>query len=185
MPGRMGEIPRQFPFAKRTPGRAIYLSGSYSRANGRDGSLLRFQNRFVQVSSFSRRPPDMHGSRAIRTITGEYNTKITHHEPAPWNARAGGTAMHNGRASSGSQYGREGHPFGPRTTSFVFHGAGDFDFAHTGPNFAACYVEETGAEFHRPADKQDLGSILHHASALDQRRRGTEASFHPPFQHRR
>src|SRR6202165_5662353 len=41
----------------------------------------------------------MHSPRAIRTITGEYNTKITDHEPAPWNARAGGPAIVHGRAS--------------------------------------------------------------------------------------
>ena len=82
----MGEIPGQFSLAKRPPRGAIYFCGGHSRANGRDRSLLRFENRFVQVSIFSRRPADVHSPGAIRTITGEYNTKITHHESTPWNA---------------------------------------------------------------------------------------------------
>src|SRR5271169_208592 len=167
MPGRMGEIPGQFPLAKHTTRRAIDFGGSDSRANGRDRGLLRFQDRIVQLSSFSRRPADVHSPRAIRTITGEYNTKITHHEPAPGNPGAGGPAMHNCRASSGGEYGRERHSFGPGATSLVFHGAGDFGLTHTRPNFFACYGEKTGAEFDRLPDQQDLGGILHHASTLD------------------
>src|SRR5208283_3619027 len=98
--------------------------------NGGDSSLLRFQNRFVQVSSFCRRTADVHSSRTIRTITGEYNTKITDHEPAPRNAGAGGPAMHNCRARSGGEDRRERHSFGSGLTSLVFHGAGDFGLAH-------------------------------------------------------
>src|SRR5260370_27900236 len=125
----------------------------------------------------------MHGSRAIRTITGEYNTKITDHEPARWNARARGPAMHNCGASTGREYCREGHAFGSATTSVVCQGGGNVDLTHTGPNFLARDAEQAGTEFNRPPDAQDLASVLHHAGALDQRWRGTQAR--PPFQHRR
>src|ERR1700682_3679445 len=101
MPSRMRKVPGQLLFATRAARRAIYLGGSRTRANRRNGGLLRLQNSFVQPPSFSRGPSDMHGSRAIRAITGEYNTKITDHEPAPRNARAGGPAVHNCRARSG------------------------------------------------------------------------------------
>src|ERR1039458_2726263 len=124
MPGRMGEVPDQFPLAKHTTRRAIHFSGSHARTNCRDGRLLRFQHGLVQPSSFSRRPSDMHSSRAIRTITGEYNTKITDHEPTPGNAHARGPAMHNRRARSGSEYRRKRHAFGPGTTGFGFHSGG-------------------------------------------------------------
>ena len=83
--------------------------------------------------------------------------------------------MHNRRASSRSKYRRKGHAFGPGTTRLIFHGGGDFDFSHSRPNFLACYPEKTGAEFNRPPDAQDLGSVLHHAGTLDQRWRGTQA----------
>src|SRR6266849_9798376 len=183
MPGRMGEVPGQFPLAKHTTRSLIHFGGSRARTNSRDGGLLRFEHGLVQPSSLSRRLSDMHGSRAIRTITGEYNTKIADHEPAPGNARARGAAMHNCRTSSRSEYCREGHSFGPGTTSLVFHGGGDFDLTHTGPNFLARDAEQAGTEFNRPPDAQDLASVLHHAGALDQRWRGTQAR--PPFQHRR
>src|SRR5216684_65860 len=183
MPGRMGEVPGQFPLAKHTTRSLIHFGGSRARTNSRDGGLLRFEHGLVQPSSLSRRLSDMHGSRAIRTITGEYNTKIADHEPAPGNARARGAAMHNCRTSSGSEYCREGHAFDPGTTSLVFHGGGDFDLTHTGANFLACDAEQGGTEFNRPPDAQDLGSVLHHAGTLDQRWRGTQARL--PFQHRR
>src|ERR1700716_1628657 len=175
MPRRMREVLDQFPLAKYTARRAIDFGGSRARTNSRDGSLLRFQNSFVQPSSFSRRPPDVHSSGAIRAITGEYNTKITDHEPAPGNARARGPAMHDCRARSGSEYRRKGHAFGPSPTGLVFHSGGNFDLSNTRTNFLACYLEKTGAEFNRPPDAQDLGSVLHHAGTLDQRLRGTQA----------
>src|SRR5258708_4232194 len=131
MPGRMREVPGQLPFAKHNPRRTIYFGGSRAWANRGDGSLLRFQNGFVQPPSFSRGPSDMHSSRAIRAITGEYNTKITDYEPAPGNARAGGPAMHDCGPRSGSKYRRKGHAFGPGTTGLVFHSGGDFDLGHT------------------------------------------------------
>src|SRR5258708_5245794 len=121
MPGRMREIAGQFPLPKHTARRAIHFGGSRARANSRDGGLLRFENGFVQPPRFSRGPSDMHSSRAIRAITGEYNTKITDHEPTPRNARAGSPAMHDCRARSGSKYRRKGHAFGPGTTRFVLH----------------------------------------------------------------
>src|SRR5437016_10645923 len=181
MPRRMREVPGQFPFSKHTARRAIHFGGSSARANSRNGGLLRFQNSFVQPLSFSRGSSDMHSSRAIRAITGEYNTKITDHEPAPWNARAGGPAMHDCRARSGSKDRRKGHAFRPGTTGLVLHGGGDLDFSDTRPNFLACDMKKTGAEFNRPANAHDLGSVLHHAGALDQWWRGTKAR--PPFQH--
>src|SRR5260370_32317312 len=138
MPCRMREVLGQFPFSKRTPRRAIHFGGRRARANRRDGGLLRFENSFVQPPSFSRGPSDMHSSRAIRTITGEYNTKITDHEPAPWNARAGGLAMHDCRARSGGKYRRKGHAFVPGATGLVLHRGGDFDLSHTRPNFLTC-----------------------------------------------
>ena len=179
----MGEVPGQFPPAEHTARGAIHFGGSHARPNRRDASLLRFQHRLVQLPSFCRRPSDMHGARAIRTITGEYNTKIADHEPAPGNARVRGPAMHNRRARSGGEDRREGHAFGPGATGLVFHGGGDFDLGHTRPNFLARNREKTGAEFHRPADAQDLGRILHHAGTLDQRWRGTQTRL--PFQHGR
>src|SRR5450759_3742973 len=91
--------------------------------------------------------------------------------------------MHNRRAGSGSEYRRERHSFGSGTTGLVFHSGGDFDLTHTRPNFPACDPEKTGAEFNRPPDAQDLGSVLHHAGTLDQWWRGAQAR--PPFQHRR
>src|ERR1700720_1854603 len=119
MPGGMREVPGQLPFAKHTARRAIHFGGSRARANRRKGGLLRLQNSFVQPPRFSRGPSDMHSSRAIRAITGEYNTKITDHEPAPWNARAGSPSMHDCRARSGSKYRRKGHAFRPGTTGLV------------------------------------------------------------------
>src|SRR6202163_2626466 len=181
MPSRMREVPGQLPFAKHAARRAIYFGGSRTRANRRNGGLLRLQNSFVQPPSFSRGPSDMHSSRAIRAITGEYNTKITDHEPAARNARAGGPAMYDRRARSGSKYRRKGHAFGPGTTGLVLHSGGNFDLSHTRPNFLACDMKKTGAEFNRPPDAQDLGSVLHHAGTLDQRWRGTQARL--PFQH--
>src|SRR5882762_3307918 len=159
MAGRMREVPGQLPLSKHTARRAIHFGGSCARANSRDGSLLRFQNSFVQPPSFSRGPSDMHSSGAIRAITGEYNTKITDHEPAPWNARARRPAMHDCRARSGSKYRREGHAFGPGTTGFVLHSGGDFDLSHSRPNFLAGDMKKTGAECNRPPDTQDLGSV--------------------------
>src|ERR1700694_470504 len=125
----------------------------------------------------------MHGSRAIRTITGEYNTKITDHEPTPGNARARGPAMDDCRASSRSKYRRKGHAFSPSTTGLVLHGRGDFDLSHTWPNFLPCNPGQTCSELNRPPNAQDLGSVLYHASTLDQRRRGAKAR--PASQHRR
>src|ERR1019366_2258662 len=116
MPGRMGEVPGEFPLAQHTTRGAIDFGGSHARTNSRDGGLLRFQHSLIQLSSFSRRPSDMHSSRAIRTIMGEYNTKITDHEPAPGNACARGPAMHNRGASSGGEYRRGGDALGPGTT---------------------------------------------------------------------
>src|ERR1700687_563249 len=168
MPGRMREVLDQFPLAKHAARRAIDFGGSRARTNSRDGSLLPLQNGFVQPPSFSRRPPDVHSSGAIRAITGEYNTKITDHEPAPGNARARGPAMHDCRARSGSKYCRKGHAFGPGTTGLVLHSGGDFDFSHPWPNLLACCPEKTGAELDRPPNAQDLASILHHAGTLDQ-----------------
>src|SRR5258708_40131911 len=107
MPRRMGEVPGQFPLAKHTTRGLIHFGGSRTRTNRRDGGVLRFQDSLVHSSSFSRRPSDMHGSCAIRTITGEYNTKNTDHEPAPGNTRAKGAAMHIRRATTGSGYRRE------------------------------------------------------------------------------
>src|ERR1035437_6126434 len=183
MPGRMGEVPRQFPLPEDTTRRAIDFGGSYARTTPRDRPPLRLQHRLVQPSSFSRRPSDMHRTRAIRTITGEYNTKIADYEPPAGDARVGGPAVHNRRALSGSQYRRERHAFGPGATGLVFHGGGDFDLAHARPNLLACDAEQTGAEFHRSPDAQNLVRILRHAGALDQRWRGTPARL--PVQRRR
>src|SRR6202158_956716 len=175
MPGRMREIAGQVPVAKYTARRTIHCGSSRARTNSRDGSLLRLPNGFVQPSSFSRRPPDVHSSGAIRTITGEYNTKITDHEPTPGNARARGPTMHNCRASSRSKYRRKGHAFSPGMTGLVLHGRGDFDLSHTWPNFLPRYLEQTGPELNRPPNEHDLGSVLYHAGTLDQRRRGAQA----------
>src|ERR1035437_4869607 len=181
MPGRMGEVPGQFSLAQHTPRGAIYFAGGRARANRRDGCLLRFQHGLIQPSSFRRRRSDMHSAGAIRAITGEYNTKITDHEPAG-NARARGPAMHNRRARSGSEYGRKRHAFGPGTPGLVLHGGGDFDLTHTRPNLVASNLKKTGAEFDRPPDAQNLGRVLHHAGTLDQRGRETQSRL--PFQHR-
>src|ERR1019366_3496847 len=183
MPGRMGEVPRQFPLPEDTTRRAIDFGGSHARTDLRDRRLLRLQHRLVQPSSFSRRPSDMHSTRAIRTITGEYNTKIADYEPPAGDARVGGPAVHNRRALSGSQYRRKRHAFGTGTTGLVFHGGGDFDLTHARPNLLACDAEQTGAEFHRSPDAQNLVRILRHAGALDQWWRGTQARL--PFQRRR
>jgi len=76
----------------------------------------------------------MHGSGAIRTIIGEYNTKIADHEPAPRNARPRGPAMHNRGALAGRKNGWKRHAFGPGTTRLVFHGGGNRDLRHARPN---------------------------------------------------
>src|SRR6266403_1000512 len=119
MPGRMREIAVQLPFAKHTPRRAIHFGGTHARTNCGNGSLLRFQNGFIQSPSLRRGLSDVHSSGPIRTITGEYNTKIADHESAPGNARVRGTAMHDCRASSGSKYRRKRHAFGSRATGLV------------------------------------------------------------------
>src|SRR5208282_1541120 len=151
MSGRMGEVTGQFSLAQHTPRGAIYFAGRGSRADRRDGCLLRFQHGFIQPASFRRRTTDVHSAGAIRAITGEYNTKITDHEPAG-NARARGPAMHHRRARSGSKYRGKRHAFGPGTTSLVLHGSGDFDLTHARPNFVASNLKKTGAEFDRPPD---------------------------------
>ncbi len=177
----MSEVPSQFSLAQYAARGAIYFGGSHARPNRRYASLLRFPHRLIQLSSCSRRPSDMHSARAIRTITSEYNTKIADHESAPGNACARSPAMHNGRARSGGEYRRKGHAFGSGATGLVFHSGGDFDLTHTRANFLARNPEQTGAEFNRLPNSQNLGSILHHAGSLDQRGRGTQAR--PPFQH--
>jgi len=83
--------------------------------------------------------------------------------------------MHNRGALAGRKNGWKRHAFGPGTTRLVFHGGGNRDLRHARPNFAACNPEETGAKLNRPPNAQDLGSVLHHTGALDQRRRGTQA----------
>src|SRR5450631_229985 len=181
MPGRMGEVPSQLPLAKHTTRGSIHFAASHARTNRGNGSLLRFQHGLIQPSSVFRRPSDMHGARSIRTIIGEYNTKITDHEPAPRNEGTRRSSMHYRRPRSRREDGRKGHGFGTRTTSFVFHGSGDFHFPHARPNFLACDMEKTGAKFNRPAYAQDLGSVLHHARTLDQRRRRMQPRL--PFQH--
>jgi len=52
MPGRMGEVPGQFPFTKHAPRGIIHLSGSHARTNCRDRGQLRFQHSLIQLSSF-------------------------------------------------------------------------------------------------------------------------------------
>ena len=78
----MGEVPGQFSPAQHAPRGAVYFAGRHARTNRRNGCLLRFEHRLIQPSSFTRRTSDVHSSRAIRAITGEYNTKIADHEPA-------------------------------------------------------------------------------------------------------
>src|SRR5260370_38787323 len=137
MPGRMGEVAGQFPLPEHTTRGAIDFGGSHARTNRRNRRPLRVQHRLVQPSSFSRRPSDMHSTCAIRTITGEYNTKIADYEPPPGHARVGGLAVHNRRALSGSQDRWERHAYGPATPSLVFHSGGAFSLAHAGPHFLA------------------------------------------------
>src|SRR5580704_7425227 len=103
MPGRMSEVPGQFMLAKHPACRSIDLGTGHTRADGLNSSLLRLQNSFIKPSSFLGRPADVHGTRAIRTITGEYNTKIADHEAAPGNARARCPAMDNRGARSGGE----------------------------------------------------------------------------------
>src|ERR1019366_707524 len=165
MPGRMGEVPRQFPLPEDTTRRAIDFGGSHARTDLRDRRLLRLQHRLVQPSSFSRRPSDMHSTRAIRTITGEYNTKIADYEPPAGDARVGGPAVHNRRALSGSQYRRERHAFGPGATGLVFHGGGDFDLAHARPNLLACDAERKRAfPFSADANRSRMPAVSASAS---------------------
>src|SRR5208283_1020207 len=175
MPGRMGEVTGQFPLPEHTTRGAIDFCGSHARTNHRDRCLLRLQHRLVQPTSFSGRPSDVHSSRAVRAITGEYNTKITDHEPPAGYACDRGSAVHDRRALSGSQYGRKRHAFGSGTTRLVFHGSGDFDFTHAWPNLLACNLEQTGAESHRSPDAQDLVSVLDHAGTFDQLWRGAQS----------
>src|SRR5258706_11981474 len=179
MPGRMGEVAGQLPLAKAPPSRVIHFGSRHARTNRRDGGPLRFQNGFIQPTSLLRGPSDVHGWCSIRTITGEYNTKTADHDPTPGNARAGGPAMDNRRARSGSQYCRKGHAFGPAATGLVLHGSRNFNFSQPGPNLLASNAEKTRAQFNRPSNAQDLGSTLHPACALDPRWRGTQTR--PPF----
>src|SRR5258708_32343366 len=150
MPGRMREVASQLPLAKDTPCRVIHFGSRHARTNRRDGGPLRFQNGFIQPTSLLRGPSDVHGSCSIRTITGEYNTKIADHEPTPGNARAGGPAMDNRRAPSGSQYCRKGHAFGPPATGLVLHGTRNFIFTQPGPNLLATNAENTRPAFNHP-----------------------------------
>ena len=71
-------------------------------------------------------------------------------------------------------------PSRPGTTRLIFHGGGNFNFRHARPNFLARNLKQTGATAHGSPDAQNLGSILHHAGAFDQRRRGAQARL--PFQ---
>src|ERR1022692_1622902 len=109
----------------------------------------------------------MHGSRSVRTIIGEYNTKITDHEPTPRNARPGRTPMHDRRTRSGSKYGCEGHSVGSATTGRVFHRGGDFNFAYAGADVFARDRKKTRAQLNRPPNAEDLIRILYHARPLD------------------
>src|SRR5450755_2329234 len=124
----------------------------------------------------ARRLPDMHGARAIRTVIGEYNTKITDHESAVGNARSGRTSMHNCRTRPCGKDGCERHAVSPSAPGLVFHRGSDFDLADTRLDFVAGDLKEAGTEFNCPPDAEDLISILDHARPLDERRRGTQTS---------
>src|SRR5271157_264179 len=79
----MGEVARHFPLTQHAARGTVHLGRGHAGTNCPNRSLLRFQYGLVQQSSFRRRPSNIHSSRAVRTIIGEYNTKIAHHEPAP------------------------------------------------------------------------------------------------------
>src|ERR1700677_4945862 len=116
---RMREIPNQFPPAQHTARGMVYLGTSTSGTNRGTRGQLRFQNRFIEAPSFSRSSADVRSSSAIRTITGEYNTKITDHDPSAGNAGLRGPAMHNRGASSRGENCRDGHALGPGTARLV------------------------------------------------------------------
>src|SRR5271154_1587450 len=175
MPGRVGEVARQFCLAQHASRGAIHFARAHTRSHRRNRGLLRSEHRLIESSSLTGRLPDVHSSCAIRAITGEYNTKITDHEPAPGKARLRRPTVHNRRTLSRSEDRGEGHAFGSGTTSLVLHGGRSFDLAHTRPNLSACNPEKTGAKFNSLPDALDLGSIFHHARAFDKRRRGAQA----------
>ncbi len=180
----MSKVPRQFALAKYTPRGSHLLRRQSLRDEPPRWQTAALPARRRTAPGFWRRRPDVHSSRAIRTITGEYNTKIADHEPAPGNACGRSPAVHNRRARSGSEDGRKRHAFGSGTAGLVLHRRRDFDFTHAWPNFPASYAEKTGAQFNCAANALDLGSVLHHASALDERRRGTQADFRSRSQDR-
>src|ERR1700719_1882031 len=141
MPGRISKILRQLSLAEHPSGRAIDFGCGRAGPNYANGRLLRFEHRPIEMLSFFGRLSNVHSSGAIRAITGEYNTKIADHEAAGGNACPRCAAMHKCRTGPGCEDCGERHALGSGTTSFIFHGAGNFDLSYTRPNFFSCDVK--------------------------------------------
>ena len=174
----MREVPRQTPTCAAQLAPPHRLRPPVTPGSHRGNRCqLRFQHRAIQCAGVLRRLPDVHGTRTIRTITREYNTKIADHEPAPRDARLRRASVHHRRARPGGDDGRKRHALGALRARLKFHGRGNFNFAHARPDFRARDAEQTCSEFDRFADQPNLVGILHHARAFDQRRRGAHSDL--------
>jgi len=99
----------------------------------------------------------MHGSGAIRTIIGEYNTKIADHEPAPRNARPRGRPCTIAERSPDARMVGNDMPSAPAQRASYSMAAATAT-SGTPAEFAACNPEETGAKLNRPPNAQDLAA---------------------------
>src|SRR5882724_4134756 len=151
-------------------GGRIYRSGGRSGPHLSNRSPLRLKHSLIHLPRIAGWTAHVNGARAVRAITGEYNTEVADHESAARDPGLGGTAMDNRGALAGSDDGRERHTLRPGTPRLVFHGSGDFHFFHSGSNLLASDLKEGGAQLDGGADAADLFVVLDHAQALDQRR---------------
>ena len=68
---------------------------THSRSDRGDRRQLRIEHGLVELPSRIGRTTDVHSTGPIRAITGEYNTKIADHEPAPGNTGGRCPSMDN------------------------------------------------------------------------------------------
>ena len=85
----------------------INRRGGHAGPHLSNRSLFSFQHGLIHLTRIAGRTSDVNGARAVRAITGEYNTEVADHKSAARDAGVGGAAMHNRRALAGSNDGRE------------------------------------------------------------------------------
>jgi hypothetical protein len=148
----MGEVPGQFSLLEHTPRGPIHFASSHARANRRDRRLLRLQHGLIELSSLFRRTPDMHSSRAIRTITASITPKSQTTNPrrgirAP-DARPCTIAE---RFPEASMVANDMPSAPPQRASYSIAAATSTSLT-PGRIVLRAHPKQTRAEFHRPPD---------------------------------